>query len=91
MSSATKRNIRPFDLGRDLAAVADLVEQCFAETLDHDGQRFIHNMRAAARRAKGLGRAALAAENFTLQLSGFVWEQDGEVIGNLSLIPAKAF
>ncbi|KAA3642865.1 MAG: GNAT family N-acetyltransferase [Chloroflexi bacterium] len=90
MQSQSSTNIRPFDLRRDLGAVADLVEQCFAETLDNDGKRFISNMRSAARRAQRLGWAALAAENFSIQLGGFVWERDGEIIGNLSLIPARA-
>lgn len=71
-------NLRPFDIRRDLLAVADLVELCFAETLDADGRLYIRQMRAAARNPLQVG--------VDLPLSGFVWQEDGSVVGNLSLI-----
>ncbi len=75
-------NLRPFDMRRDLLAVADLVELCFAETLDADGRLYIRQMRQAARgpMLDVMGRA-------DLPMGGLVWEEDGRVIGNLSLIP----
>ena len=36
-SSSTDSQLRPFDARRDLGAVADLVELCFADTLDSEG------------------------------------------------------
>ena len=41
--------LRPFDVRRDMGPVADLVELCFADTLDPEGKRFIQRMRSAAR------------------------------------------
>lgn len=75
-------NLRPFDMRRDLLAVADLVELCFAETLDADGRLYIRQMRQAARgpMLDVMGRA-------DLPMGGLVWEENGRVIGNLSLIP----
>lgn len=77
-------HLRPFDLRRDLARVADLVEICFADTLDPDGERYLQNMRAASRNASFL---SWAAEWASAPLTGFVWEEDGRLVGNASLIP----
>jgi len=80
-------HVRRFDLRRDLLAVADLVEMCFSATLDSDGRRYIQNMRNTARHPKFLRWAAGLAEKASVPFNGFVWEQDGSIIGNLSLIP----
>jgi GNAT superfamily N-acetyltransferase len=76
-------NLRPFDMRRDLLAVADLVELCFADSLDGDGRLYIRQMRQAARS----GSLMSLASSTDVQLGGMVWEEDGKVIGNLSLIP----
>src|SRR3972149_2661349 len=72
--------LRPFDLRRDLLPVADLVELCFAESLDADGRLYIRQMRQAA---AGPGMALGSATS----MSGFVWVEEGSLVGNLSLIP----
>jgi GNAT superfamily N-acetyltransferase len=79
--------LRPFDVRRDLAAVADLVEQCFADTLDPDGERYLEQMRAASRNPGFIHFAAAASEWSSVPLTGYVWEEDGKVVGNISLIP----
>jgi hypothetical protein len=33
--------LRPLNIVRDLPAVADLVEKCFADTMDAEGRRYI--------------------------------------------------
>lgn len=78
---------RPFDVRRDLNPVANLIEQCFADTLDPDGQRYLHQMRSAARSPGYLRWASFAAERSALPLAGFVWEESGRLVGNLTLIP----
>jgi ribosomal protein S18 acetylase RimI-like enzyme len=83
----TSNGLRPFDIARDLKQVADLVESCFAGTLDEDGQAYVQNMRASARNAHFLRWAAAVADSVPLPLSGFVWEENGRLVGNLSLIP----
>ena len=86
-SPTLPHHLRPFDPRRDLNAVADLIEACFNTTLDPDGRRYLRSMRAAARK-KGLNRwTAMASGNVSLPLAGFVWDEDGRVVGNLSLIP----
>ena len=83
-------HLRRFDLRRDLAAVADLIELCFSETLDEEGRRYIRHMRSTARHTGMLRLAALSPARDSAPYSGFVWEEDGRVVGNLSqfLMPA---
>ncbi|HJW91047.1 MAG TPA: GNAT family N-acetyltransferase [Anaerolineales bacterium] len=87
IASSSVTQLRPFDVGRDLNAVADLVETCFAETLDSDGRRYVDQMHAAARNPRYLRWAAAMADHVSLPLTGFVWEENGRLVGNLSLIP----
>jgi len=84
---SSPNQLRPFDVGRDLSAVADLVEACFAETLDTDGRRYVQQMHAAARNPRYLRWAAAMADHVSMPLTGFVWEEHGQLVGNLSLIP----
>ncbi len=80
-------HIRPFDVTRDLNPVADLVELCFADTIDPDGERYLRQMRDAARNTTFLRWANAVADQSSLPMSGLVWEEDRRVVGNLSLIP----
>ena len=74
---------------RDLPAVADLIELCFADTMDNDGQRYIADMRRASRDDGFLKWASHMTETASLPLTGFVWEEDGRIVGNASLIPFR--
>ena len=82
-------NIRPLNMFRDLSAVADLIELCFADTMDRDGQRYISDMRRASRDKSFLNWATSMTETASLPLTGFVWEEDKRIIGNASLIPFR--
>lgn len=82
-------HLRPFDVSKDLNAVADLVELCFKDTLDEDGKRYLSNMHAAARNPGYLRWALSVADNTPMPFSGYVWEENGYLAGNLSLIPYK--
>lgn len=86
-SSSTDSQLRPFDARRDLGAVADLVELCFADTLDSEGRDYVARMRSAARNSPFLSWAAATAEWANVPMGGFVWLQDGRLVGNASLIP----
>jgi hypothetical protein len=84
------RHLRPFDVGKDLNSVADLVETCFAETLDEDGRRYVEQMRSAARNPRYLRWATTVADHVSMPLNGYIWEENGALVGNLSLIPFKS-
>lgn len=83
--------LRPFDIRRDLNAVADLVELCFSETLDSDGQRYLRQMRDAARNVRFLRWASSVTDPSSLPMNGFVWVEDGRLVGNLSIIPFNVY
>ncbi|MEW6084714.1 MAG: GNAT family N-acetyltransferase [Chloroflexota bacterium] len=79
-------HIRALNVLRDLSTVADLIELCFSNTMDNDGQRYLNDMRRAGRDEGFLRWANHIAETTSLPLMGFVWEQDGRIVGNSSLI-----
>ena len=82
-------NLRPLNVLRDLSAVADLIELCFSPTMDNDGQRYLSDMRRASHDDSFLRWASRMTETASLPLMGYVWEQDGQIIGNASLIPFR--
>ena len=82
-------NMRPLNVLRDLSAVADLIELCFSPTMDNDGQRYLSDMRRASRDDSFLHWASRMTETASLPLMGYVWEQDGRIVGNASLIPFR--
>ena len=86
-SSSDQGKLRPIDVRRDLNQVADLMEHCFADTLDPDGQRYLQQMRTAANNPGYLRWATMMSEGGAVPVSGYVWEDGGQVVGNLTLIP----
>jgi GNAT superfamily N-acetyltransferase len=81
--------LRPLNILRDLPGVADLVEKCFADTMDSEGRRYLQQMRRAGQDNVFMRWAANAADSVSMPLSGYVWEENGEIIGNVSLIPYR--
>src|SRR5512146_712390 len=79
--------IRPVDPRRDLNAIADLIELCFADQMDDDGRDYLRHIRRAAREPNLQRWMPGANERVSSPLFGYVWEETGQVIGNLTLIP----
>ena len=82
-------NLRPLNVLRDLSAVADLIELCFSPTMDADGQRYLADMRRASREDSFSSWASRLTETASLPMMGYVWEENGKIIGNASLIPFR--
>lgn len=80
-------HLRKLNLVTDLEKVADLVEMCFPIQQDPDGQTYVREMRKASREMRMLGWLSKLAELDGSKAAGFVWEEDGQIVGNLSLIP----
>jgi GNAT superfamily N-acetyltransferase len=57
--------------------------------MDNEGQRYLSDMRRASRDDSFLRWASRMTETASLPLMGYVWEQDGRIIGNASLIPFR--
>lgn len=87
IATSPKNHLRPIDARRDLIQIADLIELCFSETIDPDGESYIQQMRKAAKNASYLQWAGSLGEQAPFPTSGFVWEDEGQIIGNLTLIP----
>jgi ribosomal protein S18 acetylase RimI-like enzyme len=79
--------IRDFDVRTDLLSVSDLVELCFADRLTPDGEALLRKMRSSAHNKRFQEWAYSMAGRVSMPFTGFVWEERGEIIGNLSLIP----
>ena len=81
--------VRSLNILRDLSSVADLIELCFSNTMDSDGQRYLSDMRRAGSDDKFLRWANHMAETTSLPLTGYVWEENNKIVGNASLIPFR--
>jgi ribosomal protein S18 acetylase RimI-like enzyme len=79
--------LRPLNILHDLPQVADLIELCFSSTMDDEGQSYLRQMRRASRDNNFLRWAGQVVDSASLPLSGFVWEANGKIVGNASLIP----
>jgi ribosomal protein S18 acetylase RimI-like enzyme len=82
-------HIRPLDPKKDLLSVADLIDICFSDQMDDDGREYVRHIRNAATDWRYVHRVAGANEVATYPLHGYVWEEDGKVVGNLTLLPYK--
>lgn len=81
--------IRKLDLTRDLNPVADLIELCFPIHLDPDGKTYVNQMRKAAHNLRLMHWLTNVSDLDPAKSSGFVWEDNGRIVGNLSLIPMR--
>jgi ribosomal protein S18 acetylase RimI-like enzyme len=87
ISSSSGEHLRRLDMRHDLAKVADLVELCFFDTLDPEGRQYLNEMRRAAQSATMMRFASSLIDDSPVLPSGYVWEENGQLVGNLSLIP----
>ena len=79
--------IRAFDVRTDLLSVSDLVELCFADRLTPDGEALLRKMRSSAHNQRFQEWAFQMAGRVSMPFTGYVWEERGDIVGNLSLIP----
>ncbi len=79
-------NLRPLNIIHDLPQVADLIELCFAATMDDDGQSYLQQMRRAGHDQGFLNWAGKMVESSSMPLAGFVWDEGGKIVGNVSLV-----
>ncbi len=79
-------HIRPINLRRDLVAIADLIEVAFAGQMDVEGREYLHHIRQVSRSLGGYIMDGTTPETSQLPFQGYLWEEDGRIIGNLTLI-----
>jgi GNAT superfamily N-acetyltransferase len=78
------KGVRPINLNKDLPQVVRLLEQVFGESV-RDGQQ-IFNPGGLADSTAFLWRLNL---NMSRLSPGFVWEEDGRITGNVTLLPSQ--
>lgn len=82
-------NLRSLNILRDLPAVADLIEQCFSESMDNEGKKYIQEMRRAGNDNAFMKWATRVNETTSLPLTGYIWEENNQIVGNISLVPFR--
>jgi ribosomal protein S18 acetylase RimI-like enzyme len=85
---STGDGMRPLNLRTDLADLADLMELVFSDSMDANGQSAIREMRYLSRVGLGLNFLASVNELAIGVRHGYVWIEDGKLVGNVSLYPA---
>ncbi len=76
---------RPLNLRRDLNQVAALIEEAFGSELDAAGWAALRELRMAARLGPFLSVLMPAGSRPNDMLDGFVWEENGQVVGNVTV------
>jgi len=79
------RGLRPMEPGRDLGQVATLIEEAFADQLDFWGQEALHELKAMSRLGPLLWLLDRLSPEFHETFSGFVWVEEGRVVGNVTV------
>ncbi len=85
--AGSNTKIRSFDVRTDLLSVSDLVELCFADRLSRDGEALLRKMRSSAQSKRFQEWAHSMAGRISMPFTGYVWEEEGEIVGNLNLVP----
>lgn len=79
---ATPSQIRAFNPFRDLGDLADLVQVSFADELESTGSHVVDDLRQMSLMGPALHLAAPFVELF----GGYVWIEDGRLVGNVTLV-----
>jgi ribosomal protein S18 acetylase RimI-like enzyme len=79
------RGLRRFDAARDLGQVAGLIRVAFAEELEPGEIGMLQEMHALQALAPLLWLASRISVEFQETFGGFVWIEDGRVVGNVTV------
>jgi ribosomal protein S18 acetylase RimI-like enzyme len=82
-------HIRPINIRRDLTEIANLIEIAFAGQMDAEGRDYLRHIRMIARGISGYMLDGNTPETSQFPFHGYLWEENGRIIGNLTLIPVR--
>jgi len=85
------RGLRPLDPGRDLGQLAKLIEEAFGDDLSEGGLAALRDLRILSRLGLLVFLMDRISPEFHEYLSGFVWIEDGQVVGNVTVARAGSF
>lgn len=77
--------LRPLDPRRDLSQVADLIEEAFGGELEPGGIAALRDLRMLSRMGPLVGLVARSDPAMEDVLGGFVWIEEDQVVGNVTL------
>ena len=81
----TANGPRPIDPNRDFPQLAQLLKTVFFNELESGGQRIFESVAAS-----GKPPVLWRLDPFFSRLTpGFVWEEDGHIVGNVTLLPTR--
>jgi len=87
---SAESGIRPFDIGRDLRPVAELIADAFAHELDSRGNAALREMRIMSHVGTLLKLLNRSTGEFNDIFGGFVWVEEGKVVGNVTVQKADS-
>ena len=87
-SSSQPNGIRPVNLSTDLAPLADLMELVFKDSMDSSSYAALREMRYLSRLGVGMHLISRLNAMTTGIGMGYVWIEDGRLVGNVSIYPA---
>lgn len=90
LNKRPESGIRPFDIGCDLRPVAELIADAFAHELDPRGNAALREMRIMSHVGTLLKLLNRSTGEFNDLFGGFVWMEDGKVVGNVTVQKADA-
>ena len=79
------RGLRRLDVSRDLGDVAGLIDEAFANEPDHAGRAIASEFRSLSRFGPLLWLLDRISLGYQDWFTGFVWVEEGRVVGNVSL------
>jgi ribosomal protein S18 acetylase RimI-like enzyme len=83
------QSLRPVNLRTDLAQVADLIEIAFSDSMDNNGRAAVRELRMLSHLGPGLSLLS-GGNELTQGISlGYVWEDEGRIVGNVSIYPTN--
>lgn len=83
--------IRPFDIGRDLRPVAELIADAFTNELDPRGLAALREMRIMSHLSGLLKLLSRSTGELDDVFSGFVWVDEGKIVGNVTVQRADKY
>ncbi len=86
---AASSGLRPMEPSRDLGGVAKLIQTAFADELDRAGRAALREMRNMSRLGPLLWWLDRMSVDFNEFLSGFVWVEGGQIVGNATVSRAR--
>ncbi|MFN8439859.1 MAG: GNAT family N-acetyltransferase [Caldilineaceae bacterium] len=89
LKNLPESGIRPFDVGRDLRPVAELIASAFAQELDQRGESALREMRVMSHFSSVIKVLNRSTGEFDDYFGGFVWLEEGKVVGNVTVQRAE--